>query len=241
MQEPDTPELYPLPEPLLASTLMTARAVLFDLDGTLADTAPDLAAAANKMRDARGLELLPLDVFRPVASAGARGLLGAAFGIGPDDPKFASMRDEFLANYEADLCVETILFPGIGPLLDELTARNVRWGIVTNKVARLTEPLVALLGLAEVASCVVSGDTTPHSKPHPAPLLHAASEIGVSPGHIVYVGDDMRDVKAGKAAGMMTIAAAYGYCGTDSPPETWDADCVVESPDRLAQVLRGSV
>jgi phosphoglycolate phosphatase len=126
-------------------------------------------------------------------------------------------------------------------LLDELTARNVRWGIVTNKVARLTEPLVALLGLAEVASCVVSGDTTPHSKPHPAPLLHAAAELGVSPSHIVYVGDDARDVKAGKAAGMMTIAAAYGYCGTDSPPETWDADCVVESPDRLAQVLRGSV
>ena len=241
MQDPDTPELYPLPEPLLASGLMTARAVLFDLDGTLADTAPDLAAAANKMRDARGLELLPLEVFRPVASAGARGLLGAAFGIGPNDPQFIAMRDEFLANYEADLCVETILFPGIGLLLDELNARNVRWGIVTNKVSRLTEPLVAQLGLAEVAGCVVSGDTTPHSKPHPAPLLHAASALGVSPGHIVYVGDDLRDVQAGKAAGMMTIAAAYGYCGIESSPMTWDADCVVDTPDHLAQVLRGSI
>jgi phosphoglycolate phosphatase len=242
MEEPDTPELSPLPEPLLASSLMTARAVLFDLDGTLADTAPDLAAAANKMRDARGLELLPLDIFRPVASAGARGLLGAAFGIGPDDPAYPAMRDEFLANYEADLCIETTLFPGISPLLDELSARNVRWGIVTNKMTRLTEPLVAQLGLAEVASCVVSGDTTPHSKPHPAPLLHAAVALGVSPDHIVYVGDDLRDVQAGKAAGMMTIAVAYGYCGTGPAPQAWDADCTVDSPDDLAAVLlRGSL
>ena len=133
------------------------------------------------------------------------------------------MRDEFLANYEADLCIETTLFPGIGAILDELDERGVRWGIVTNKVSRLTDPLVELLGLDLRAGCVVSGDTTPHSKPHPAPLLHAAKELDIAPERVVYVGDDLRDVQAGFAAGMVTVAAAYGYCGTDLPPTRWHA------------------
>jgi phosphoglycolate phosphatase len=223
------------------TSISLCQAVLFDLDGTLADTAPDLAAAVNKMRHERGLSMVPLDDLRPLASAGARGLLGGAFGIGPDDHEFASMREEFLANYEADLCIETTLFQGIDAVLDELDARGVRWGIVTNKAARLTEPLVAQLALDERAGCVVSGDTTPHSKPHPAPLLHAAKELAVPPERIVYVGDDLRDVQAGFAAGMVTVAAAYGYCGNDLPPTKWHARHVVQSTAELQKLLRDIV
>jgi N-acetyl-D-muramate 6-phosphate phosphatase len=220
------------------ASLGLCQAVLFDLDGTLADTAPDLAAAVNKMRHDRGLEMLPLDKLRPLASAGARGLIGGAFGIGPENQAFASMREEFLANYEADLCIETTLFPGIDELLDELDERRVRWGIVTNKVARLTDPLVEQLGLDLRAGCVVSGDTTPHSKPHPAPLLHAAKELRMQPERVIYVGDDLRDVQAGFAAGMVTVAAAYGYCGTDLPPTHWHAQHVVQSAFELQRLLR---
>jgi len=220
------------------ASISLCQAVLFDLDGTLADTAPDLAAAVNKMRHERGLEMVPLDDLRPLASAGARGLIGGAFGIGPEHPDYPAMRDEFLTNYEADLCIETTLFQGIDAVLDELDARGVRWGIVTNKVARLTEPLVALLGLDLRAGCVVSGDTTPHSKPHPAPLLHAARELDLAPERIVYVGDDLRDVQAGFAAGMVTVAAAYGYCGNDIPPTHWHAQHVVQSTAELQKLLR---
>jgi phosphoglycolate phosphatase len=220
------------------ATIGLCQAVLFDLDGTLADTAPDLAAAVNKMRHDRGLDMLPLEDLRPLASAGARGLIGCAFGVGPDHEGFASMREEFLANYEADLCIETTLFPGIADILDELDERGVRWGIVTNKVARLTDPLIELLSLDQRASCVVSGDTTPHAKPHPAPLLHAAKELGMRPEQVVYVGDDLRDVQAGFAAGMVTVAAAYGYCGTDLPPAQWHAQHVVKSTAELRRLLR---
>jgi phosphoglycolate phosphatase len=220
------------------TALTACRAVLFDLDGTLADTAPDLAAAANQMRIARGLAPAPIERLRPVASSGARGLLGAAFGIGPDDSEFPAMREEFLSNYEANLRVETVLFPGIGALLDDLDERNVRWGIVTNKVARFTDPLVALLGLDKRATCVVSGDTTPYSKPHPAPLLHAAAALGIDAPHVVYVGDDLRDIQAGHAAGMPTIAAAYGYCGNDLPPLDWNAHYVAHTTDALLALLR---
>lgn len=214
------------------------QGILFDLDGTLADTAPDLAAAVNKMRHERGLDMVPLEDLRPLASAGARGLLGGAFGIGPEHEDYASMREEFLANYEADLCIETLLFPGITEILDDLDTRGVRWGIVTNKVARLTEPLVAQLGLDTRAGCVVSGDTTPHSKPHPAPLLHAAKALDLQPERLVYVGDDLRDVQAGFAAGMVTVAAAYGYCGNDIPPTQWHAKHVVKSTGELLKLLR---
>lgn len=230
----------PTPQPELTDGIASiglCRGVLFDLDGTLADTAPDLVAAVNKMRADRGLDMVPLDTLRPLASAGARGLIGGAFGIGPEDHGYASMREEFLANYEADLCIETTLFPGIGELLDVLDARNVRWGIVTNKVGRLTMPLVEQLGLASRAACVVSGDTTPHSKPHPAPLLHAAESLAMRPERIVYIGDDLRDVQAGFAAGMITVAAAYGYCGTDLPPAMWHAQHIVDSPQQLQQLL----
>jgi N-acetyl-D-muramate 6-phosphate phosphatase len=220
------------------NTLRLCQAVLFDLDGTIADTAPDLVAAVNKMRHDRGLEMRPLETLRPLASAGARGLIGGAFEIGPEHPEFPSMRAEFLANYEADLCIETTLFPGIDELLNQLDARGVRWGIVTNKVTRLAEPLVALLGLDVRAACLVCGDTTPHSKPHPAPLLHAAELMEERPERVVYVGDDLRDVQAGFAAGMVTVAAAYGYCGIDLPPDRWHADHVVATTLELQHLLR---
>ncbi|TDV25899.1 phosphoglycolate phosphatase [Paraburkholderia caballeronis] len=226
------------PAPDDGAALAACDAVLFDLDGTLADTAPDLAAAVNLMRHTRGFAPAPLERLRPLASAGARGLIGAAFGVGPDDPEFAAMREEFLANYEANLRVDTVLFPGIDALLDDLDARGVRWGIVTNKVARLTAPLVALLGLDRRAACVVSGDTTPYSKPHPAPLLHAADALGVDAPRIVYVGDDLRDIQAGHAAGMATIAAGYGYCGNDLPPLHWNAHHVADTTDALLALLR---
>jgi phosphoglycolate phosphatase len=220
-------------------SLTQCQAILFDLDGTLADTAPDLASAANRMREAHGLAALPLAQLRPVASAGARGLIGAALGIGPDDATFPALREAFLADYAAHLCVATTLFPGISTMLDNLHARGVRWGIVTNKFAQFTTPLVAQLHLDARAHCVVCGDTTPWSKPHPGSLLHAANLLGIAPQHIVYVGDDLRDIEAGRAAGMLTIAAAYGYCGTDLPPLQWNAHDVAQSPRELRALLAG--
>ncbi|ABO53969.1 HAD-IA family hydrolase [Burkholderia vietnamiensis] len=221
-----------------APRLTQCDAVLFDLDGTLADTAPDLAAAVHKMQRVRGLPETPLDVLRPLASAGARGLLGGAFGIDPQTPGYDATRDEFLANYATDICVHTALFPGIGDVLDELDARRVRWGIVTNKVMRLTAPLADLLGLAARAACIVGGDTTPHSKPHPAPLLHAAAQLTLAPERIVYVGDDLRDIQAGTAAGMATVAAAYGYCGDGAAPADWQAQHLVDTTLQLRELLR---
>ncbi|MBJ9684825.1 MULTISPECIES: phosphoglycolate phosphatase [Burkholderia] len=233
-----TTPLSPARDVLDAPRLQHCEAVLFDLDGTLADTAPDLAAAVNKMQRARGLPETPLDALRRLASAGARGLLGGAFGITPETPGYDAMRDEFLANYAADICVQTTLFPGIAEVLDELEARGVRWGIVTNKAMRLTAPLVELLGLASRAACVVGGDTTPHSKPHPAPLLHAAGLLALAPDRIVYVGDDLRDIQAGYAAGMATVAAAYGYCGDGAAPGDWRAQHLVGTTGELRDLLR---
>ncbi|MCA8503770.1 phosphoglycolate phosphatase [Burkholderia multivorans] len=233
-----TTPLSPARDVLDALRLQHCEAVLFDLDGTLADTAPDLAAAVNKMQRVRGLPETPLDALRRLASAGARGLLGGAFGITPETPGYDAMRDEFLANYAADICVQTTLFPGIAEVLDELEARGVRWGIVTNKAMRLTAPLVELLGLASRAACVVGGDTTPHSKPHPAPLLHAAGLLALAPDRIVYVGDDLRDIQAGYAAGMATVAAAYGYCGDGAAPGDWRAQHLVGTTGELRDLLR---
>lgn len=235
----EPPARVPTSTPKAAPHLLNGnvRAVLFDLDGTLADTAPDLVAAVNKVRTDRGLPPGPYETLRLQASHGARGLIGSAFGIGPDDAAFPALRDAFLANYEAALCVQSHLFDGVPALLAALAERGMPWGIVTNKAARLTNPLVKLLGLADGAACVVSGDTTPHSKPHPAPLLYAAECIGVAPTQIVYVGDDLRDIQAGKAAGMATVAAAYGYCGDALAPAQWQADAVVERAGAIAPLV----
>ena len=185
------------------------RAVLFDFDGTLADTAADLGAAVNRLRAERGLRALSVDEVRPYASSGARGLLRVGLGLLPGDETYEDMREAFLARYGTHLCVDTRLFPGIAELLGELAARGLAWGIVTNKATRFTAPLVSALGITP--DCVVCGDTTPHSKPHPAPLLRAASALALAPGQCCYVGDDLRDVQAAHAAGMRAIAVEYGY------------------------------
>ena len=212
---------------------VATRAVLFDLDGTLADSAPDLAAALNRMRVEEGMPPLPPASTRHLTSSGARGLLKAGFGMDPADPRYEEYKSRFLDYYEQGLCVHTRLFPGTGELLDDLEARGIVWGIVTNKAARFTTPLVSLLRLAGRAACVVSGDTTPHSKPHPAPLLHAAAAIGVPAVECMYVGDDLRDVQAARAAGMRSVAVSFGYLGDGEGPASWGADLLIDSPTEL--------
>ncbi len=219
------------------SPLSGIEAVFFDLDGTFADTAPDLAAAANSLRADRGLEPLPLERLRPMASHGARGMLGEALGMTPDDPAYAATVDIFLQRYEAALCVHTVVFDGLWPVVDALEARGLSWGIVTNKAMRFAAPLCRALGIEGRAAAVVGGDTTPHTKPHPAPLLHAADVARVVAGRCVYVGDDLRDVQAGRAAGMRTVAVSYGYNGKADPPEAWGADHLARTPGELGGVL----
>ena len=207
--------------------------VLFDLDGTLADTAPDLAAALNRVRRDRGLDPLPLARLRPFASHGARGLLGAGMSVLPDHEHYQGLRDAFLAHYAAALCVETTLFAEVAALLDAIEMRSLRWGIVTNKATSLTEPLLEALGLASRAGAIVCGDTTPHAKPHPAPLLRGAAQLGIAPARCVYVGDAERDVIAGVAAGMATIVARYGYIEPHDVPEDWPASGSIDTPGGL--------
>lgn len=213
------------------------KGIFFDLDGTLADTAPDLVAAANQLLIARNLPPKPYETLRPCASAGARGLIGGAFGINPEHPDFIPLRDEFFSNYEKALLVNSVIFDGVDHLLDQLDEAKLPWGIVTNKSERFTHPLTDLMGLRQRAVSTVCGDTTPHSKPHPEPILHAARIANIDPSKSVYVGDDIRDIIAGKAAGMMTIAAAYGYCGCEEPPEAWGADYLVRHPKELLQII----
>ena len=211
--------------------------IFFDLDGTLADTAPDLVAATNKLLVARNLTPKPYEFLRPYASAGARGLLEGAFGINPDHEDFAVLRDEFFSNYEKALLVDSKLFDGIDHLLDQMDAASLPWGIITNKSERFTNPLTDLMGLRQRAVSTVSGDTTPYSKPHPEPILHAARISNIDPSKSIYVGDDIRDVLAGKAAGMKTVAAAYGYYGCKEPPEAWGADYIANNPLDLLQII----
>jgi len=216
--------------------LSTPRAVLFDLDGTLADTAPDLAAAVNLLRSARGLDATPYELLRPTASAGARGMIGASFGLTPQDAGFDELKNGFFDNYEAAIAVHSTLFDGVPALLAGLEAAGVAWGIVTNKPARFTDPLLPLIGLAH-AGCVISGDTTAHAKPHPAPLLEAARRLGLAAEACWYVGDDLRDIQAGQAAGMPTVACAWGYCGA-TEPAAWNADYLLPTPQALLQLVQ---
>lgn len=211
--------------------------VLFDLDGTLIDSAPDLAGAANAMRVARGLAPLPVDALRPMVGAGARGMVGLALGVRPGDEGYEALRAEFLERYEQGLLERTAVFAAMVPILDRLDATSQRWGIVTNKAERFTQPIVAGLGLHRRAAVVICGDTTPHSKPHPEPLLEAARRVGLPAARCVYVGDDARDVQAGQAAGMATLVAAWGYLGQGEPIEAWGADAVLDEPRALLQWL----
>jgi len=215
----------------------TCDAVLFDLDGTLIDSAPDLGAAADEMRIARELPSLPIERYRPMAGAGARGMLGVAFGIAPDAPGFDELREEFFVRYETRMLRNTQAFAGIAELIAALGQRGLRWGVVTNKSERFTLPLTRAMDLFGSAGAIVSGDTTPFAKPHPEPLFEAARRLGVAPERCIYVGDDERDILAGRAAGMGTVAAAYGYMGEQADAARWEADICISSPGELLHWL----
>ena len=215
------------------------EAMLFDLDGTLADTAPDMARTVNLMRKKRGLPMVPLEQVRPHVSKGARGMICSAFEMTPEHPDFQAMREEFLEIYGGNLCVDTRLFPGMAEVLDRLEAKDIAWGVVTNKFERFARPILDVLGLGTRAAVVVGGDTCPRAKPFPDPLLYAASAIGVAPARTMYVGDDERDVQAARAAGMPVIVAGYGYLGDGPPPEAWKADGIVNSASEIGKWIDG--
>jgi phosphoglycolate phosphatase len=213
------------------------EAVLFDLDGTLIDSAPDLGAAADKMRTDRGLPALPLDLYRPMAGAGARGMIGVAFGLTPDDPDYEALRQEFLLNYERCMTARTYAFAGVAELIAGLLQRELAWGVVTNKIERFALPLTGAMPLFASARAIVAGDTTPHPKPHPQPLLEAARRLALAPQRCLYVGDDERDIVAGLAAGMGTVAATYGYLGQKTDVVSWGAHATISAPGELLQLL----
>ena len=213
------------------------QAVLFDLDGTLIDSAPDLGEAADKMRRDRGLPSLPLHDYRFMAGSGARGMIAVAFGLVPEDPGFTDLKGEFFANYERCFTQRTQAFEGVAELIAQVRLRGLEWGVVTNKAARYSEPLARSMPIFSSAAVLVSGDTTPHTKPHPAPLLEAARRIGIEPARCLYVGDDERDIVAGLAAGMGTVAATYGYLGKQPDTTRWGAHGAIKSPLALLELL----
>ena len=217
-----------------------ARAVLFDLDGTLADTAPDLARALNRVRAAHGLAPMPVEITRSYTSSGARGLLKVGFDLDPGDERYEALKLQFLDFYAAEICVDTRLFDGMAELLDRLDRDRLPWGVVTNKAERFTFALLHGLRLGERAACVVGGDTAARPKPHPDPLLHAAAALQLPPPACLYVGDDLRDVQAARAAGMRVIAAKYGYLGDGGSIESWQADAIIEHPRQVLDYLRAA-
>ncbi len=212
-------------------------AILFDLDGTLIDSAPDLGAAADRMRTERGLPGLPQHQYRPMAGSGARGMLAVAFGIAPGHADYELLREEFYRNYERCMTERTQVFDDVPQLLQALAQRSIPWGVVTNKASRFTDPLTRSMPLFSNAGTVICGDTTPHTKPHPAPLLEAARRLGLSPSRCLYVGDDERDVIAGRAAGMGTVAASYGYLGASGDAAAWGAHATIHAPLDLLKLL----
>jgi phosphoglycolate phosphatase len=212
--------------------------VLFDLDGTLADTAPDLARALNRVRAAQGLEPMAPETTRSYTSSGARGLLKVGFGLEPGDARYETLKLQFLDFYAAEICVDTRLFEGMAELLDQLDRERLPWGVVTNKAERFTIPVLQGLQLGERAACIVGGDTTARAKPHPDPLLYAAAALQLPPDACLYVGDDLRDVQAAHAAGMRVLAARYGYLGDGGSIESWQADAIIEHPLQVLEYVR---
>lgn len=206
------------------------KAVLFDLDGTFADTAPDLAAALNHVRGLHNLPALPLEIIRPQASHGSPGLLKLGFNVGPDAAEYPALREAFLAYYTAHICDLTTLFAGMARLLGTLEQRGILWGVVTNKPHRFTVPLMRALGYDARAACLISGDTCPRAKPYPDPLLKAGELMGVAPQHCLYLGDDKRDMDAARAAGMRCIVARYGYIDAQANADDWGADGDADTP-----------
>ena len=214
------------------------RTVLFDLDGTLADTAPDLAHALNTLLVEQGKKALPYETIRPEVSHGATALIKLGFGVGPGDAGFDRLRERFLTLYSADLCKHTKPFAGIESLLKSLQQQGINWGIVTNKPAFLTDPLVAGLKLTPAPACVVSGDTVANRKPHPEPMLLACTQAGSQPRECLYVGDAERDIIAGRHAGMKTLVALFGYISKDETPQNWGADGMIRTPREILDWLK---
>ena len=212
-------------------------AVLFDLDGTLADTAPDLARALNRVRAENDLAPLPAATTRPFTSSGARGLLKIGFGLAPGDERYEELKLQFLEFYAAEICVDTRLFDGMAELLARLDQDGLPWGVVTNKAERLTFPLLHGLRLAERAACIVGGDTAARAKPFPDPLLHASVVLRLAPSACLYLGDDLRDIQSARAAGMRSIAVRYGYLGDGGPIESWQADGIIDHPREVLDYL----
>jgi len=211
--------------------------VLFDLDGTLADTAKDLANALNRTLAKHQHPELSFDAIRPHVSHGSIALVRAGFAIETDHPNFNTYRQDILDTYLKNICKETTLFPEMEAVLNTLESANIAWGIVTNKPAYLTDPLAEHMGLATRAACIISGDTTSNSKPHPEPILHACNEAGVSPEQCIYIGDAERDIEAGRRAGTATLTALFGYIAEHDEPELWGADKMIHSPLELIQLL----
>ena len=209
------------------------EAILFDLDGTLADTAPDLGGALNRLLREQGQEPLPMEKLRPHVSSGARGMIGAGLGVTPADSQYTELQQRFLAIYQEGLCVDTRLFTGIKQHLDDLENKGIKWGIVTNKSQRFAIPLMQQLGLRQRSACIVCGDSAQRAKPHIHPMQLASAVIGVTAENCIYVGDDERDVVSGRAAGMTTIVAAWGYLGEGKPPAHWGADAIAGSPEEI--------
>lgn len=211
--------------------------ILFDLDGTLADTAPDLAYALNQTLAHFDRAPLPFEVIRPVVSHGGRALIELGFSYSPDHKNYETIRQHLLDVYLNNIARETRLFPGIAELLSTIEQQSIPWGVVTNKPGWLTDPLMKALNLTHRSACIVSGDTTAHSKPHPEPLFYACEKSGIIANKSLYVGDAARDIEAGKAAGMTTIGALFGYILTDENPKDWNADFYINHPSEIIQLL----
>jgi phosphoglycolate phosphatase len=215
----------------------SVQTVLFDLDGTLVDSAPDLAGAANELRHEHGHPALPYEALRPMVGAGARGMVGLAFGVKPGDAGYEDLKARFLALYAQRLLRSTTVFEGVWPLLDRLEQHGLGWGIVTNKAYHLALAVSEGVGLHPRAGVLIGGDSTPFAKPHPEPLLEACRRLQAEPATCAYVGDDLRDIQAGRAAGMVTLAAGWGYLGQGEPIHEWGADSLLEQPQGLLHWL----
>jgi len=217
------------------------KAVLFDLDGTLADTAQDLAYALNQVLIEQGQSPLPFETIRPVVSHGGIALIKLGFKLSPEDERFDPLRQRLLSIYENNICQKTVLFPQIQEILNDLTLNEIKWGIVTNKPGWLTYPLLDAMKITPAPETVVCGDTLEQRKPHPAPLLHACKEMQIQPEQCIYIGDARRDIEAGKAAGMQTIAIGYGYIEADDPYDSWEADYHIASEQDLREFCQNQL